>query len=177
MNNTDFFGNWSAAYEDAFAGKYRDACGCELHPSMRGRAQRKRPRKTPLHTPTVRPSREGEVKLVNDVAGLDTRHWFKQLRRLQSMKHAVNAGSQSANAVAYRIELWAAILHSPGFESSFSDWWSNRTPMIDGSPQDLPQGPPAEGAGACLLYEEFLCHFRRFEQWHMKQRITSVKKV
>ena len=48
-------------------------------------------------------------------------------------------------------------------------------PIIDGSPRVIPQGAPAEGADAHLLYEEFLQHYRAFERWHLQQRMMSLK--
>ena len=77
-----------------------------------GRAQRLRPEKQPQTAVVCKPSREGEVKLQCSMTGNATRSWFRQLRRLQSLKHSVMAGKQTADALIYRAELWQAIQRS-----------------------------------------------------------------
>eukprot|EP00438_Fugacium_kawagutii_P019054 Skav215401 [mRNA] locus=scaffold271:59153:63914:- [translate_table: standard] len=142
---------------------------------MKGRAQRLEPLTRLAATPVCKPSREGEVSLHHSMTGQETTRWFKQLRRLQSLKHAVLAGKDTPSAVAYRSELWTAILNASGFVPNFRRWWRDKECLLDDSVIDLPQGPPAEGAVACLLYEEFHEHFRRFERWHINQRTTCLK--
>lgn len=50
-------------------------------------------------------------------------HWFRQLRRLQSLRHSAIAGNTSLSAVTHRLELWSAILAAKGFAGSFRHWW------------------------------------------------------
>eukprot|EP00438_Fugacium_kawagutii_P025923 Skav202342 [mRNA] locus=scaffold2638:36667:46016:- [translate_table: standard] len=148
MDSTQFFGDWAAAYETACADQYRSHTGNTLPAQCRGRAQRLQPQSQQVFTPTTRPSREGEVCLKNDMVGFATRRWFKQLRRLQSMKHSVLAENFSPSAIAYRSELWTAIVRAKGFTPTFQQWWEDREIIVDGSPRHLPQGPPAVGAVA-----------------------------
>eukprot|EP00438_Fugacium_kawagutii_P015810 Skav206886 [mRNA] locus=scaffold3287:72863:77896:+ [translate_table: standard] len=175
QDSTKFFSDISNAYESACEANHMAHGHGKLHPNMKGRGQRLRPMVVPPHTPCARSSREGEVQLAHAVTGSATRLWFKQLRRLQSLKHAVLANNHSHSAVAYRAELWSAIVRGAGFSPSFETWWSLRTPIVDGSPAELPQGPPVVGSLAVLLYEEFHAHFRKFERWHAAQRAACLK--
>lgn len=172
---TQFFHDISMTFEKEVNRHHRAQHDLDLPHAMKGRAQRLQPRMTPQCTPCTKPSREGEVKLVSALTGSATKLWFKQLRRIQSLKHAVVANRNSPSSLANRAELWSAILRSSGFCPSFPTWWRQRTPIIEGSPLELPQGPPAEGADAILLYEEFLHHFCAFEKWHNSQRTRSLK--
>ena len=175
QDSTQFFSNWASAYEEACDQQLQASGHFALPNSMKGRAQRLAPYKQSPHTPSSKPSRAGEVQLINALGGSATKRWFKQLRRLQSLKHSVQAGCMSASAVTYRTELWSAVIRAKGFSPSFRDWWRLRTPALDDSPRVLPQGPPVVGTDAVLLYEEFLIHFRKFEQWHLTQRTASLK--
>ena len=173
--STDFFARFSNAFEAECGVQYHTHAGKALPKQTLGRAQRLKPLMQQQATPGSSPSREGEVALLNSMVGSETRLWFKQLRRLQSLSHAVFANKMTPSAIVYRAELWSAILRAKGFCPDFAEWWSNRTPILDGSPPQLPQGGPAVGADAHLLYEEFLGHFRAFEHWHLQQRSTSIR--
>ena len=175
MDSTSFFHRFSEAYESECSAQCVAATGKPLPAQCQGRGQRLKPLSQQPFTPCCSPSREGEVQPANSMIGSATKHWFKQLRRLQSLVHAVRAASQTPSAIAHRAELWTAIVHARGFDPDFRSWWSSRVPKIDGSPWVLPQGPPAEGAEAHLLYEEFLQHYRAFEQWHLQQRTMSLR--
>ena len=121
------------------------------------------------------PSREGEVSLTNSMAGKATRLWFKQLRRLQSLKHAVHASKQDASAVAYRVELWQAIKRAKGFFPDFTQWWNQAGHEVEGVPHILPTTVPTESAIASALFDSFHLHFRAFETWHLKERSQSLR--
>ena len=175
MDSTDFFHRFSEAYENECSAQHVAATGKPLPAQCKGRGQRLQPLAQQPFTPCCSPSREGEVQPESSVIGSATKHWFKQLRRVQSLVHAVKAASMTPSAIAHRAELWTAIVHARGFTTDFRSWWSSRVPKIDGSPRVLPQGPPAEGAEAHLLYEEFLQHYRTFERWHLQQRTMSLR--
>ena len=151
------------------------AGGLRIPDRCRGRAQRLKPLKRTLATPVSKPSREGEVRMANSMAGAATRIWFRQLRRLQSLKHAVAAAKDTPAAVSYRIELWEAIKRSTGFSPNFCTWWSQQGHEVDGVPQVLPTQVPHESVVTMAMYDSFLLHFRRFEKWHLNQRSQSLK--
>ena len=141
----------------------------------RGRAQRLQPAKQPCHTPLCKASREGEVRLTNSMAGAATRTWFKQLRRLQSLKHAVAAAKSTPAAITYRLELWQAIRCSSGFFPDFPTWWNQQTHQVEGVPDCLPLTVPQESVVVQAIYDSFHLHFRSFEAWHLNERSRCLK--
>lgn len=148
--------------------------GC-LTSQQKGRGKRTNPKSIDLVAPTSRPSRQGEVALRGDLAGRAVHLWFKQLRRLQSYWFASRANCLSPSAVAYRLELWAAIRRARGFSSSFPVWWtSNSSGSQFGVPLTLPEGPPG-ALVAEAVFRHFKCSFEKFENWHLRQRSTSLK--
>ena len=98
---------------------------------------------------------------------------FKQLRRLQSLKHAVEAASPLPTAQAYRLELWRAILKAKGFASGFSAWYRHRPVQLQGSPPAWPCALPPRSV-LCQLYEDFRINYRKFEQWNISQRVRVL---
>lgn len=172
---TRFLQSWAQDFEAAVFDLSGSTDGPFVPNRCRGRAQRLKPVKRPLATPVCKPSREGEVKMANSMAGTATRIWFRQLRRLQSMKHAVAAAKATPSAVSYRLELWEAIKSSTGFSPDFCTWWSQQQHEVDGVPQFLPASVPNESAITEAMYDSFLLHFRRFENWHLNQRSQSLK--
>eukprot|EP00435_Cladocopium_sp_Y103_P074716 s200_g50.t1 len=99
----DKFQRFCIAFEDSFTGCIQ-APSEQLPPAARGRGQRTAPEKRPQQCPVLRPSRPGEVQQSSELLGRTVHKWFLQLRRLQSMKHALNAGKQTWDAQIYRAE-------------------------------------------------------------------------
>lgn len=137
-----------------------------------GRAQRLRPAHLEPTPRSCRASRPGEEELVADTVGKAVILWFKQLRRLQSYRHAICAGQTHDAAVHYRIELWSAIRRSKGFDRSFPQWWEQHDFYSTLGP--LPLTPPGEEL-AILIYQAFHHAFRTFEQWHLNQRKQALQ--
>ena len=80
---------------------------------------------------------------------------------------AVRAGKQTPAALAYRLELWAAVLRSPGFQQGFSVWWRHhRAHALPDSPSCFPRSPPGlEVAEA--VFADFKLNFEKYEAWHL----------
>ena len=134
-----------------------------------GRGRRTKPCSTQAQVIPTRPSRPGEASLRHDGLGSEVRRWFQQLRRLQSLWHAVRAASQTASALEYRFALWTSIRQARGFRNGFPTWWPTRPVKLVGSPASLPDSVP-DAPTARLLYEDFRCNFRRLEDWHLRRR-------
>eukprot|EP00435_Cladocopium_sp_Y103_P057880 s1104_g20.t1 len=132
-----------------------------------GRAQRLQPAMMSPSPRTCKASRPGELQLMSDTIGAAVLTWFKQMRRIQSYKHAIVADNHHASAVQYRVELWSAIRRAPGFEPSFVDWWLQQDFAEAIGP--LPLTPPT-ASQAVLIYQAFHHAFREFERWHLQQR-------
>ena len=122
-----------------------------------------------------RPSRRGEVALRNNRLGSVVSLWFKQLRRLQSYKQAIEGGKTTSSALTYRIELWSSILAAKGFSGPFRQWWNEFGRHGDpDAPSFLPSGPPArELAG--LIFVSFKTCFEACESWHLHQRLKLLR--
>ena len=116
-DSTAFMVNFGHSFETSLQGFVKD--GASLHAAQCGRAQTLKPRlieQTPI---TAKASRQGEIRLTSDLVGRAVQLWFKQARRLQSLVHSVRAGKTCLNAVAYRLEVWSAVLQAKGFDKPF----------------------------------------------------------
>ena len=140
-----------------------------------GRGQRTRPQRVHEVPPLAKPSRQGEVCLQSDLTGGEVKRWFKQLRRLQSLCHALRAGKHTAGAQQYRAELWGAIRRSPGFHGGWEHWWNHVRPLgwdiaCFAWPAPIPTLDVLDSAFAA-----FQLNFTSFESWHIRQRARSLK--
>ncbi|CAE7670476.1 unnamed protein product [Symbiodinium sp. CCMP2592] len=117
-----------------------------------------------------------EVMMRHDGLCTEVKRWFQQLRRLQSLTHALKAAKSEPAAVDYRLALWRSICRARGFCGGFSAWWAKRPTRLVGSPTMLPQTVPDSGTATCL-FEDFRCNYRRLEAWHLQRRgqILSCK--
>ena len=164
-------------YAQIFASMEKSLDGCiiredqpSLIPQERGRGQRTGPQKE-QHTPNMaRPSREGEVQLRSNLVGGLVVKWFKQLRRLQALRHSLHSDHQSLNSEVYQLEVWSSVCHAKGFEGGFRSWWQHhRRFATQDVPTILPSGPP-NVSQIDQIYETFQMCFRSFESWHLRRR-------
>ena len=140
-----------------------------------GRGQRTAPMPARPHIDFLRPHRPGEVALRNDLAGTAVRQWYRQLRRLQSFNHAIQAGSTTDTAILHRAELWGAINRAKGFAPSWPIWWDqHRQHGWDIAPFTWPSAQPTAPQQA-LIFQAFRLNFQRFEAWHLRQRSQSLR--
>lgn len=124
-------------HEHSFNGHVNSADGL-LPSNCKGRAQRVKPIDRPAALPLLRPSRPGEVMQSSELLGRTPQKWFLQLRRLQSLAHALRAGKMTSNAQIYRGELWGSVLRGKGFKGGFQEWWQQRSVKLQGSTRLLP---------------------------------------
>ena len=118
-DSTDMMKELGKSFERSLAGFVTEFQSASLSSARCGRAQRLQPAHVMPSAPTCRASRPGEAHLVADTVGKAVLVWFKQLRRLQSFRHAACAGQQHEAAVQYRIELWSSIRRAKGFDPTF----------------------------------------------------------
>ena len=166
---TQFFADWTKHWEDALHGCHRRAPNGSIPNQWKGRAQRTKAVTVPVSPPVSKPSREGEVRLHCDLVTIAVQRWFKQLRRLQSFRHAALAAKSTVDAEAYRLNLWNSIKMSSGFKDGFPAWWLQRTFKDPSSPVILPLGPP-DGPTAEIIFLDFRRNFQHFERWELRQR-------
>ena len=141
----------------------------------KGRAQRLTPVIASSTASCPRPSRTGEVVMRNNLLGTEVVRWFRQLRRLESLKHALAAGKQTASAEAYRAELRSAILHAPGFEGGFLEWWSHKRLLgVEGVPAMLSRNLPSL-PDCLLIFDSFKLCYEKFESWNLRSRGRQLR--
>ena len=161
---------WASSFETSLDGFVQHQPAQKLTRGQRGRLSKSKPSPMPSTATILRPSRPSEVQLRNDLIGSEVKIWFRQLRRLQSYAAAIRANKQTCSAIAYRIELWSAILASPGFRDGFSLWWQlHRNIGLPDTPRCLPSAPPTVSL-ADSIFATFKCNFEDLESWHLRQR-------
>ena len=121
-----------------------------------------------------RASRPGEEEIRHSLLCKEVQNWFRQLRRLQSLRHAVVAAKTTPAADLYRVQLWRSILGGKGFQDSFQCWWLIRPIKLQGSPPALPSLLPS-AAHVTLIFEDFRENYRRLESWHLRRRHEVLK--
>lgn len=169
QTSTEFFTSWAQHWEGALDGCVKTHPEGRLMPNFRGRAVRTEPLEGPIAAPVAKPSRHGEVQLRSDLISASVQLWFKQLRRLQSYKHAALANKLTLDAEVYRLNLWTAIKRGRGFEGLFADWWPTRRHKLPSAPEVLPLVPP-DGQLAELIFLDFKINFAAYERWNLRQR-------
>ncbi|CAE7673569.1 unnamed protein product [Symbiodinium sp. CCMP2592] len=169
----DWFANFSRATEHSLQGFLPDFPNGRPPSGCFGRGQRTQPQVSTCSPKPLKPSRPGEAAMCHDGLGAEVRRWFQQLRRLQSLLHAVRAASVAPSAQSYRLSLWQAICRARGFRGGFPRWWQTRPVQLIGSPASLPQGVPHADL-ARLLHDDFRCNYRRFEAWHLRRRAQVI---
>ena len=160
-NSTQWLHQFAKSFEaslDGFVGELADS---RLPKACKGRAKHVEPQCRRIASRLARPSRQGEAQLSCDLVGHEVVTWFKQLRRIQSMKHSLLAGRQEANAQTYRAELWRKIKASRGFCGGFRIWWGTRRIKLQGSPSQLPVAIPSWET-CVLIYDDFQANFKAF---------------
>ena len=141
----------------------------KLPPACLGRGQRLKPTRRQPQAPLLRPSRPGEEHLNSDLVSRSVLRWFRQLRRLQSMMHSLQAGGQGPTHQLYRAELWHAIVHATGLQHGFLHWWPTRKHRFQGSPPLLTHCIPSPDHMA-LIYHDYRYNFRSLESWNLQQK-------
>ena len=165
---TQRYENFWRSYEESFAGFVRSP-GKKLPGSCKGRGQRLHPEQRESQCPLTKPSRQGEVSMTSNFLGREVRKWFLQLRRIQSLCHAIRANKLTVDAQLYRASLWHAIREARGFSGSFQTWWPLRPTRLQGSPMYIPDTIP-NIAVADLIFEDFQVNYRQLEAWHARRR-------
>ncbi|CAE7562454.1 unnamed protein product [Symbiodinium microadriaticum] len=166
--STRWLHSFARGFEGSLQGFVTAVPGHQLPKRCHGRAGRLSPDTPPsVHPPS--PARPGEEAAHHDLLSLEVKRWYQQLRRLQSLDHALQAGNQSPSAVEHRLGLWRSILKAKGFKPDFGLWWPSRPVRLVGSPLHFPLAIP--GASMChLLFLDFRDNYRRFEAWNARQR-------
>ena len=168
-----WFARFSRAVEHSLDGYVTGCPNKGLPSNCFGRGARTQPQNGPRNSKLPRASRPGEVAMKHDGLGAEVQRWFRQLRRLQSLLHALQAASPTASALEYRLCLWRSILGARGFRHGFACWWGCRPLRLAGSPLYLPTCLP-DASTAQALYFDFRSNYRSFEAWHIRRRASVL---
>ena len=166
--STKWVQQFSQHFEQSLDGHCTGIPGRCLPARCHGRGHTLRPKPASIVCPP-KPSRPGEESAFHSLLSLETKRWFQQLRRLQSLDQSLKAGKMSAAAVDYRLGLWASIKSARGFHLGFCAWWHQRAVRLQGSPPSVPVSVP-DAVCAHLLFLDFRENYRRFEAWNVRQR-------
>ena len=168
LNTSVRFQRHAHLFEQSLNG-HVDCPGRQLPSACFGRAKFVEPVVKDCSVQVMRKSRMGDESMQSDFLSLEVRRWFKQLRRLQSLKQALQRARHDLDALEYRGTLWRSIIRATGFHDGFRAWWHRRPVQHVGSPATLPLSVPDPATAACIFLD-FRDHFRRFESWNISQR-------
>eukprot|EP00438_Fugacium_kawagutii_P022674 Skav224898 [mRNA] locus=scaffold1112:405811:407437:+ [translate_table: standard] len=166
------FSLWSCRVEKSI-GAFVKSPDAALPPGVQGRGQTLKTRKGPMHQPRARPSRQGEVSLLQAFPNSTLLRWFKQLRRLQSLLHGCRNGTVGVNAGTYQAQCWSSIVRATGFRPSFCSWWLRRPIKLQNCVVELAGLPTLPQLQ--LIYDDFLLNFRRLEAWYGRQQAKMAQ--
>ncbi|CAE7873848.1 ML5 [Symbiodinium sp. KB8] len=168
-----WFAHFSKAVEHSLDGFLPGFPNKGLPSNCFGRGARLHPQQGLQQARPPRASRQGEVSMLHDGLGAEVQRWFKQLRRLQSLVHALRAASRTPFALDYQLGLWRSILGARGFRHGFATWWLTRPVQLAGCPPCLPRRLP-DASTAQALYFDFRSNYRSLEAWHIRRRATVL---
>ena len=100
-DSSDWFLQWAKAFEGSIDG-HVDSPGRRLPGCAFGRGRRRAPARQQLPVVSVKPARHGEETCCSHLLSQEVNRWYRQLRRLQSLCHAIRANKQTPAAQAYR---------------------------------------------------------------------------
>ena len=167
-DSSAWFADWSRAFERGLDGHVRSPGG-GLQGCCFGRGRRLAPSAKQATVIAVKQARPGEEVCSSHLLSREVNRWYRQLRRLQSLVHAVRAAKQSPAAVEYRLQLWSSILRAPGFCVDFATWWCTRPIKLQGSPSVIAPGLSFTES-AELVFLDFRENYRSFEKWCLERR-------
>ena len=101
---TDRYRAFAKEFERSIDGHLASPGG-RLPSACYGRAQRLAPQIGPVKAVPVRNSRHGEEQMHHSLLSTELHRWFKQLRRLQSLCHALRCPKDSLSAIEHRMGL------------------------------------------------------------------------
>eukprot|EP00438_Fugacium_kawagutii_P011669 Skav222265 [mRNA] locus=scaffold2459:8971:29084:+ [translate_table: standard] len=170
--STEWLHTWSANFEKA-ASQCMSTPAARADTSFFGRGANYEPKPRAANAPIVRSSRPGEVAQSCSLLNRAVAKWFRQLRRLQSYRHAASF-PRAADTEVSRSQLWSSIVRAPGFVNGFANWWTSRPVRTQGPPLVFPLWPPSAEI-AELIYLDFLHNYRSFEAYQHRRRRDSCE--
>ena len=167
------FAVWSQKVERSLDG-YVQSADHKLPKGCGGRGQARKPRSSLMQLPQMKAARPGEALPASSLLARPVQLWYKQLRRLQSLRHGLRNGYHTPGAMSYQLLCWRSMLAAPGFEPNFQLWWPNRSVKLYGAPADIPDFCP-DLQTIEILYDDYYSNYRSFEAWNLKKRCAYLQ--
>ena len=145
-----------------------------LHQHFRGRASAVALTKQAPPTAPLKPSRYGERMPKFEGINLQYKRFFRQHRRLVNFCRLVKHPEMSTNAYLHKVSLWAAILHSPGFQPSFAQWWRIESSNFAGAPREVPNSAPSHSFARSLC-DALACFLDKFETELLRVKVHTAR--
>ena len=171
-NISQAFAAWSHDFESRVSQSFRTDVASH-DSSFKGRAKLMQPRSRRIQPVAPKHARPGEEVQASGFLNRSLNRWYKQVRRLQSYRHA-SRSSRAPATFESRASLWQSILRAPGFLDGFQSWWPTRIVKLQGSPSTLPDYPPSTDLIEAI-YDDFLANYRRYEHWQCGKRRESLQ--
>ena len=171
---TEDFKSWCRRFETRVAHSVQDPQS--FRDSSRGRGVVLKPRSRLQQLGVPKGSRQNEECIVDSLLGRSAQLWFQQMRRMQSLKHSMQANRQHPDACQYRHQLWLAILRAKGFRGGFPRWWLGRKIKSQGVVDSLPPGLPSF-ENFETIYLDFQKNYQGYVAWQraQKKRLIDAK--
>ena len=147
------------------------AAGYSLQHASRGRASILQPKVVRGNCAPLRASRSGEVLPKFFGISFIHKHWFRQLRRIQSYLHLAKGLHISPSRTEHQAQLWGAICRAPGFAPNFVEWWPTR-PLIVHNQVFVFDHPPSFDQAEAIFAE--LQHQVRNLEKQLNKRLPQV---
>ena len=157
-------------YEQRLSAALLQRGAVHLLPHERGRAATKDVAVKKAQVVPPPHGRQGELHPSFQGLSLKHAHWFRQLRRLQALKQALQKGSRSHTAVEHRASLWHSIVCAPGFAQDFASWYRTRPISL---PDDL-EGVLGELPGLPEVSRLLLTFHANVE--HLEKCLANLRK-
>lgn len=145
--------------------------GCKVSSKALGRGQTLQGVKKWNSGVPCKKAREGGMNPAFFGHSLQHCQYFKQLRRLESLKKLVNACSDNPLHHSKKVELWGAIRRAAGFQKGFGQWWTENTSS------ELKVLPVMVPTSAVIgdIFQQFNQFVRSFEDKLIRSRVAQAK--
>ena len=178
LPNFENAGDCSTAYRDFWVAIEQQidtscrAAGYVLQHSSRGRASIMKPKVVHGNCAPLKASRFGEVLPKFFGISFVHKHWFRQLRRIQSYLHLAKGKHISCSRTEHQAQLWGSICRAPGFAPNFIEWWPTRPVIVQSHVFVVNQPPSFDQADA--IFNELHHQVRHLEK-QLNKRSSQAK--
>ena len=175
MNTQEQMAKIASAFEDVVSDHLETSLGKSLHTSQRGRSATTQTKVVRDHTKPLEPTRHGHMKPNFNGQSLRHQQWYKQLRRLESLRRLIHSNRLSdSNQQVHAHREWRAVLHSSGFPMGFQTWWKSCPHKSESTPHILGWEIPSPTMIDEII-STFETNFREYEEILIKDLKATAR--